>query len=298
MISIENKLRELGFIVKSIKEGRVNRCGTIDKPNKKNGWFRVYDESVIYGSWDDAIPNGYFWTKEITPLTAEEKQAYAKKRAEQEIKQRELEEIERLERLNSVNKGYALTRQIKTTHAYLERKQMAFRQDYTFDMQQRLVIPVLNIHNHLAGYQYINDLGDKLFKSGSILKGGFYPFKPYHCTIADLDLIFICEGVATADAVYQAMDDRLEAVNYGVIACFSAGNVRNIIADIVKQYGKKSIIGIADSDDAGIKAYDKTGVKFLICGIQKGEDANDILVRFGKEKLAKLIVNFMGELNK
>ena len=38
--------------------------------------------------------------------------------------------------------------------------------------------------------------------------------------------------------------------------------------------------------------------KILICGIQKGEDANDILVRFGKEKLAKLIVNFMGELNK
>lgn len=296
MISIENKLQELGFIVKSIREGRVNRCGTIDKPKKKNGWFRVYEDSVSYGTWDDTIPNGYFWTKEITPLTPEEKQEYAKKRAEREIKQREVELLERIERLDSINKAYALTKQNKTHHAYLERKQMTFRQDYTFDFQQRLVIPVLNVQNHLVGYQYINDNGDKLFKTGSILKGGLYPFKPYHCTIADLDLIFMCEGVATADAIYQSMDEMFDSVNYGVIACFSAGNVKNIIADIHQYCGRKSIIGIADNDDAGIKAYDKTGVKYFVCGLQKGEDANDILVQFGKEKLAKLIVNFMEKL--
>lgn len=149
MISIENKLQELGFIVKSIKEGRVNRCGTIDKPNKKNGWFRVYDESVIYGSWDDAIPNGYFWTKEITPLTPEEKQAYAKKRAEQEIKQRELEEIERLERLNSVNKYTENVLPMITTnnknHPYLTKKQVDWREDFKVDKQGNLIIPVYHL---------------------------------------------------------------------------------------------------------------------------------------------------------
>lgn len=289
-IDITQKLTELGFIVKSIKENRVNRCATIDKPNKKNGWFRVFNETVSYGSWDDTIQSGYFWTKELTPLTQEEKIEYAKKRAQREIEQRELEEIERSERLISVNKGYALTKQTKRSHAYLNKKQVDFRNDFTFDMQQRLVVPVLNINNQLVGYQYIDDNGVKMFKSGSLMKGGFYPFIPYGLKLQDLDVIFVCEGVATAASIYQALNLRF-GFSYGVIACFSANNVDVVVNEIYSGIGRKTIVAIKDNDAAGLSV--KTN-GFAVSD-KIGGDANDVYCEQSASALADII---LAKLNK
>lgn len=289
-IDITQKLTELGFIVKSIKENRVNRCATIDKPNKKNGWFRVFAESVSYGSWDDTIQSGYFWTKELTTLTQEEKIVFAKKRAQREIKQRELEEIERSERLLSVNKAYALTKQTKRSHPYQIRKQIDFRNDFTFDLQDRLVIPVININNQLVGYQYIDDNGVKMFKSGSLMKGGFYPFIPYGLKLQDLDVLFVCEGVATAASIYQALNLRF-SFSYGVIACFSANNVDVVVSDIYLEIGRKSIVAIKDNDVAGLNV--KTS-GFAVSD-KIGGDANDVYCEQSASALADII---LAELNK
>lgn len=289
-IDITQKLTELGFIVKSIKENRVNRCATVDKPNKKNGWFRVFNESVSYGSWDDTIQSGYFWTKELTPLTQEEKTEYAKKRAQREIEQRELEEIERSERLLAVNKAYALTRQLKRSHPYQTRKQIDFRDDFTFDFQERLVIPVLNIKSQFVGYQYIDSDGTKMFKSGSLMKAGFYPFIPYGLKLQDLDVIFVCEGVATAASIYQALNLRF-GFSYGVIACFSANNVDVVVNDIYSVIGRKSIVAIKDNDVAGLSV--KTN-GFAVSD-KIGGDANDVYCEQSASALADII---LAKLNK
>ncbi len=290
MIDITQKLTELGFIVKSIKENRVNRCATIDKPNKKNGWFRIFEDSCSYGSWDETIQSGYFWTKELTPLTQEEKIEFAKKRAQREIEQRELEEIERTERLIEVNKAYALTRQIKRTHPYQIRKQIDFRNDFTFDFQDRLVIPVLNIKNQLTGYQNIDDTGTKLFRSGSIMRGGFYPFIPYGLKLQDLDVLFVCEGVATAASIYQALNLRF-GFSYGVLACFSANNVDVVVNDIYSEIGRKSVVAIKDNDVAGLNV--KTNG--FIVSDKIGCDANDVYCEQSASALADII---LAELNK
>jgi phage/plasmid primase-like uncharacterized protein len=292
MINVENKLTELGFIVKRpITHGKLHRLATTSKPSKRNGWVRLFENSCSYGDWAGDIENGYFWLDNIQPLTAEQKQEWLKKKSEQEILQREIELKDRCERLEAVNKAYALTRQKKTQHAYLERKKIDFRYDFTQDMQDRLVIPMLNVHNQLVGYQFIDDAGIKMFKAGSLTKGGFYPFKPYDCKLVDLDLIFICEGVATAGSVYQALSEHLDAVNYGVVATFSAGNVKPVIDSIWQHVGRKSMIGIMDNDAAGINAYQNINILAFIVHFLDGKDANDTYLEFGKDELAKIILN-------
>jgi len=293
MIDLLQKLNELGLLAKRLTGRKHQRCGTVTHPKSTNGWFIVNDESVSYGSWDGSVESGYFWLNDSKPLTAEEKQAYAKRRAEQEIKQRELEQKDRIERLESVRGAYALTKRRNPHHAYVSRKQIDFRLDFTHDMQGRLVIPMVNIQNQLMGYQYINDVGEKKFKSGSITKESFYCFKPYDISIAELDLIFICEGVATAGSVYQALNQSLDAVNYGVVATFSAGNIKPVIDSLHRNIGGKSMVGIADNDIAGINAYNHTGVKFMVVGIANGDDANDVHIQFGSDALAELILNFL-----
>lgn len=297
MINVENKLIELGFILKSaIKHNRFVNCSHISKPSKRDSvWYR-YDEGkpfVSYGSWNGCIEDGYFFIEEAKPLTPEEKQAYAKKKAEYEEYNRKIEAEDRQRRLTNVRSAYQVTRQTKTSHSYLTRKQIKFRTDFTFDQLGRLVIPMVNIDNQLMGYQYIDDQGNKLFKSGSITKESFYIFKPFDVAIKGLDLIIIAEGIATAGSIYQALDEKLDAVNYGVIATYSAGNVKPVI-DVIRTIAPKNrIIGIADNDDAGIKAYNDTNVKFYVCGVESGHDANDIAVQFGEETLAELVIDFI-----
>ena len=294
MINVENKLIELGFIVKrQITQGKVHRLATINKPNKKNGWVRLLDNSCSYGDWSGDIENGWFWLNYIEPMTAEQRQEYAKKRAEREELQRKIDEQDRVERMQRVAEGFAGTRQAKQ-HDYLKRKQINMRGDFRFDWQDRLVVPIHNIMGQLTGYQYIDSQGIKLFKSGSLPIGGFYKFMPDNCSLKDLDLIFVCEGMATAASVYQALNEHLDAVNYGVIATFSDGNVKHIVNSIRQHVGKKAMVGIMDNDKAGIKAFSDINIKKFIVHFLEGSDANDVYCNFGADALAELILT---ELN-
>lgn len=294
MINIIEKLNEVGLLVKSVKfNGRWQRSSTRDKPKKKNGSYICSDTICSWINWG-LDQSGWFFVEDIKPFTPAEKSEYILKMQEAEIQQLKFEEEDRKNRLELVNKSFNQLTKKSITHPYLERKKSKMMLDYKIDFQDRLVIPMYNMSNQLVGYQYISDNGDKMFKSGSLCKSAFYPFKPESCEIKDLDLIFLCEGVMTGYSIYHALNEEFDSVNYGVLCCFSSGNVENIEKSIYSVIGNKSIIAIKDNDISGIKV--KT--KGFTVSFDKGGDANDVHVNYGLECLTTIIKTKLSEFKK
>ncbi len=301
---IRDKLIELGFIVKRIGSKMPNRCATVHHPHKRNGWFIIHDESVSYGDWSNNIERGWFWIEEfhkhteweqIQLMTDEEKRRYNeellhkhRKIEEQRQAQKIIEEKDRQLRILEINGVYHICKTVTELHPYLRVKKVKNQIDFRLDQQNRLVIPMYNMDGILCGYQYIDADGTKKFKAGSIHKESFYPLKPISCDIGQLDTIFLCEGYATAASIYQALNETY-CYNYGVLACFSAGNIDAVADAILGKYGRKCVIAIQDQDDAGTKI--KT--KGFTVGISKGEDANDVANQFGLEMVSNIILEKM-----
>lgn len=74
-------------------DGVLHRCGTLDKPNSKNGWYTAYPDTPIcvnYGNW--ATGESGTWTmKDKASMTKAERKAFAR-RMEESRKSREAEQ--------------------------------------------------------------------------------------------------------------------------------------------------------------------------------------------------------------
>lgn len=303
-LKIRDKLTELGFIIKKIGNKMPNRCATVHNPHKRNGWFIIHNESVSYGDWSNNIDRGWFWIDEFhkkseweqIKLMDEEAQKLYKeellykhrKIEEQRQAQKMIDKEDIKMRILEVNGVYHICKTITELHPYLKNKKVKNQVDFRLDQQNRLVIPMYNIDCILCGYQYIDDKGNKKFKSGSICKGSFYPLKPISCKIERLDTIFLCEGYATGASIYEALSKTYRH-HFGVLTCFSAGNIDAVANAIFNKWGRKCVIAIQDQDEAGTKI--KT--HGFTVGIQKGDDANDIANQFGLEMLSTIILEKM-----
>ena len=288
MDDINFRLEQLGFIFKRVKIGKINRCATVSKPNKRNGWFIIGDDAVNYGSWDESIENGYFWI--------DEKVFKAKPTAEQiKLREKRLQELRELEqqeiktRIEEVQKVFNVYHDFKSQSLYLDKKQALLRDDFKQDFSQRVVIPMYNINGLVVGYQYIDNQGTKMFKTGSVCKGAFYPLK--YTLMKDVNIFILCEGYATGSSIYQALYEHLTHVNIAVIVCFSAKNIDNVANEIKLKHKIAHVYAIKDLDSAGLSV--KT--KGFSVGVKTGQDANDIHIQYGLEKLGNLIVKRLAE---
>lgn len=284
-MNVKNELEKLGFIPKRMIANKINRCATNYKKTKTNGWFIFNEEVCNYGSWDDVIESGFFWLNdEIGKLPYAEIETKRKIRDE-ELKRLQAEEY--AERIKKVQGYYGgLNPRNVDGHPYLKNKSALPRDDMKFDYNGRLIIPMYNIESIIVGYQYIDDAGTKLNGTGSIKKGAFYPIIFDGGRIVDLDVIFLCEGYSTGSSVYQALNEEWDAINYGVLCCFGAGNIDVVAKDIVIKYGNKDMVAIKDQDKAG---NDVKLVGFTV-GFDSGSDANDIHVKYGLDKLTEILV--------
>jgi hypothetical protein len=287
MIDIVAKLNDFGLKVNSLRQtGKWVRVATVDKPSKRNGAYVCNDKICSWRNWATSDA-GWFFLEDSKPLTDAEKADYVSKRvaAEELHKKYQIEDYRN--RLAIIDKTYRELAPIATTHEYLKRKQSILQNDFKIDFQGRLVIPMYNIMNMLVGYQYIATDGSKLFKTGTIAKGAFYAIKPVNCDIKDLDLIFLAEGYCTSSSIYQSLNEEYDSINYGVLACFSAGNIESVESAINTKIGRKSIIAIKDQDKAGIEV--KT--KGFTVGFNSGQDANDIYCEFGTNTLRDILID-------
>lgn len=290
------RLSNLGFVIKkNLVLNKINRCGTKSKPKSKNGWYYVNDTYANYGSWDNSIENGYFLVTEKKTFTEAEKKIYFQKLEEQKLLLERIEKENRIERIKDVqNYSNSLPKNNRNNvinHGYLIKKGLVDKDfyyahclDFNLDFQKRLVIPIYDVDNQLVGCQYINENGDKKFKTGSILSNSFYPIIANELKLEDIQSFYFVEGIATGISLYQALDYVIGGT-YAVIVCFNAGNIDKVYNMITKKYKSFYNIVVKDYDIAGIKS----NCKGFIVGYCKGQDANDIHNRYSIECLADVI---------
>ncbi len=107
------------------------------------------------------------------------------------------------------------------------------------DAQNRLIIPARNIYGDITTIQTVSTSGEKRFLSGGAKTGSFFilddqPVNPD-------DVVYICEGFATAASVQ-------EATGKPTICAFDAGNLLPVAEALRRRYPDAELVICADDD--------------------------------------------------
>lgn len=255
------------------------------------GWFINYKEGVVHK---------YFTRKERKQYSAAEKAEF-KKRIERERKARQRELRTQYER--SAEKAKRIWERTKRgNHPYLEIKKATGLGTHMHGGS--LIVPAYK-EGAISTLQFISNDGDKRFLKGGDIQGA------YGSIGKDTSRIYISEGYASADAVYQAVKP------YVSVWAFTATNLRPV-ADILRlKYPNAELIIAADNDQwqklqptdehrvhVGVWHEKNTGIvkgldtsraveakiiwpDFAADDEKRGTDFNDYLVSYGKDMLLK-----------
>ncbi|MGI4886117.1 MAG: toprim domain-containing protein [Janthinobacterium lividum] len=210
-----------------------------DPKGHKKGWYILRTEGdFARGSFGDRRQGGdsHNWhSKSNRKFTAEEKAAWAKKRDDAR-RQADIEQAERHKAAIARAKAiWSAGKPADPAHAYLTRKQAkvnGLRQDGDL-----LLVPMY-AEGVLFNVQTIAADGEKLFIAGGRKKGCYYPLATKD---EPKDVMVICEGLATGDAVRQA-------TALPVIVAFDAGNLKPVAQALRAKYPETKFIFAADND--------------------------------------------------
>lgn len=120
-------------------------------------------------------------------------------------------------------------------HPYLEKKKCNLNGCRIYG--NKLVIPIY-IEGKLASIQTIDNEGDKFFLKGGEIAGGYYPIATKD---ENKDILIICEGFATADALRKSL-------NRPIIIAFNANNIIEVAKVIRAKYPRSKVVIGADND--------------------------------------------------
>ena len=98
--------------------------------------------------------------------------------------------------------------------------------------------------------------------------------------------IFICEGLATTDAIYQSTGEL-------AVSTFGSGNTRNVVSELRKKHPEKRIVLCPDtgkeSDAKKIADEFHCAVAAMPDGWEKNSDLNDLFCRDGFDAVQSLL---------
>jgi putative DNA primase/helicase len=240
MIDFENEFKRAmansGIICNEniIADGKLHRFKN-EGDHNPNSWYVLHDGSLpagAYGCWKKDISEKWVG-KPTNQLSPEEYKNY---KAQIE-KARILQEADRAKMHaeskktaqqiwnNSVpatgNHQYLLDKKIKPNGARID--------------SGDLIIPIRNSNGGIESLQFIKPNGKKIFLTGGAISGNY-------CSIGKLtDIIYVCEGFATAATVHEATD-------CGSIVTFGANKLLAVAQIIRKKYPDKEIVIGADND--------------------------------------------------
>ncbi len=214
-----------------------------DKAGKKSGWswHTVFqgDYGAItvlkYGSWrmGDVIT----WCSHDTSTLSRDEIRQLNDQMERASKAADdaREESQREAKME-VNSFLRDCKQSDGDHPYLERKKAkAYKNVMVFGAD--LIIPI-TIDGEVWSFQRIDKNGDKRFKAGGRIKGGYF-------VIEGDDTVVICEGYATGATIHAE-------TGFTVVVAFNAGNLIDV-AHTWKEKANGRIIIAADDDRFGDK---------------------------------------------
>ena len=236
-------LRDAGLLVDQIEfDGTLHRCGTVDKPNSKNGWYVPFLDNfacITHGDWSTGH-KGVWTSKSRSSMTKAEKEAFARRMKEaREARKTEQERVH----AEAASKAQAIytTATDCAEHPYLAAKgvkPVPGLKVSTSPKYDSLIVPVRNRQGELVGLQFIRPDGAKKFLAGTAKKGAFFPIGGKN----EKQPLVLCEGLATGLSLH-------ECTNLPVLVAFDAGNLLPVAEMARRLYPDRSIILAADYDD-------------------------------------------------
>lgn len=214
-----------------------------DKPKTENGSYilRVDPDGFAVGGCMNFREQVWHKWHTRSPRKASDED-----RAAWKAKQKEAREKQEQERQKAADEAAAKAVKIwaeadrKGSNAYLERKGFTAEAIGCRMSRGSVVVPMWR-GKTLAGVQFIDADGDKLFLKGCAKDGS------YHAIKGDGDLLVIGEGLATMAAVHDAL-------GCSVVVAFDAGNLKPVAQAMKLKYPEKRIVFASDGDQWTIPA--------------------------------------------
>lgn len=232
--SLYDVLTDAGLVLAGelIQDGEIHRCGTIKKPRSKNGWYACYEgKAAVFGNWEAGDHTYKWFAGNVTDvdraqLSAKIERTKQKKKDEQA-------------RVASDCQEYFYSLPTDGFSFYLKNKK-CFPHGARFD-GDRLVVPVMDVESgEIISLQTIHGNGDKLYRSGGRVQGGYFLISGGR-NISKNDKVIVCEGFATGASIHQA-------TGAPVAVAFTAYNIK-AVAD---KLPFRNITIAADNDKSGI----------------------------------------------
>ena len=107
----------------------------------------------------------------------------------------------------------------------------------------QIVIPVMDDTGKIHSLQYIAQDAGKKFLTNGQKKGNFFLLqdKKDAKSLAQESTIYLAEGLATAATIHKATGKN-------VVVCFDAGNIENVVANLIEKFPGNKYVIFADND--------------------------------------------------
>ena len=302
LTSFDDALTAAGLVLNGppVADGRLHRCGTVDRPRGKDGAYRIHMDTpacVWWKNWRSG-DEGTRTAKPERQMTEAERKAMRERIAAAKVEA----EQEQAKRWAAAAKIAAATWEQASplpegeadAHAYLARKGV-----YAFGLRVaadgRLVVPVMGESGKVQSLQFIGE--DKRFLAGGKTSAGFFPI-PAKDNRKDGPLL-IAEGFATAASLRMA-------TGHAVLVAFNAGNLEAVARLARGMYPEREIVLCADHDEgrqrpdgtpfnpgveAATKAAQAVGARLAVCPLIAGKkaDFNDLHLAQGVEAVRTVV---------
>jgi putative DNA primase/helicase len=269
-------------------DGKLHRCGTTERPHKKDGSYLLHLDDRPAGGFvnhRDGLP-WENWTAKITerPTALElkeraERVAAARAAAAEDTAARHAEAARRASEIWQGSK-------LVEIHPYLSKKGVRSN-GLRATSGGVLLVPLFNSAGELRNLQRISEDG-KRFLAGGEITGCFHPIGP---PLSGANVIVICEGYATAATIH-------EVTGLPVVSATSCGNLGPVARALRAEYPMANFLIAADNDtetkgnpgvthaEAAAKLVGGRAVIPKLPGGAKG-DFNDLLLVTGGPEAVK-----------
>lgn len=257
---------------------RIQRCGTVDKPNSKNGAYWWDGRRGWVQDWSGDARTVWYQDPNARPWTDQEKREWMLKRQTANAQKDNSYEL-------AAKRAENVLRSAKMdTHAYLTIKGFPELQGLVLD--DKLLIPMRNVvTNKLQGYQQIFWDGPNMRYEKKMLTGMRAKNAVLFMGERSAPEAWLVEGYATGLSLHAAL--RSVGLKASVVVCFSASNMI-AVADQIQ--GRRFIYADNDESKTGEKSAIATGLPWTMSD-EVGFDANDDHKKTGLFSVVKKIMD-------
>jgi putative DNA primase/helicase len=252
-------------------DGQLHRFNIAGKPN---GAYVLHLDGRPAGFFQDfkqGIKQNWKLAGNFKPLTATERQAFAKQCKVDELKRKAEEKARHAEAASRATNIWNHALPAPANHPYLKAK--GVNPNGLRSYHDSLVVPLYDENGALVSLQFISKDGSKLMLKNGKAQGA--------CCFIGGDkpepggTILLCEGWATGASLY-------EETGHFVIVAFCAGNLKAVAIQTRKHHPDNEIVICGDNDLSGIgqktsrEAALACGGKYILPPIA-GMDFNDYI---------------------